>query len=56
MIKPPNKNDNLPWPNCSFFAIYDGHGGHTCAEFLRDNLHYYIIREENFPSNVKLAI
>ena len=23
----------------SFFAIFDGHGGSVCAEFLRDNLH-----------------
>jgi len=36
--KPPNyaKDD---WPKCSFFGIYDGHGGANCAEFLRDNLH-----------------
>ncbi len=27
------------WPKCSFFGIYDGHGGANCAEFLRDNLH-----------------
>ena len=25
-----------------FFAIFDGHGGQGCAEFLRDNLHNYI--------------
>lgn len=27
------------WPNCSFFGVYDGHGGAACADFLRDNLH-----------------
>ena len=27
------------WPRCSFFAIYDGHGGALCADFLRDQLH-----------------
>ena len=27
------------WPKCSFFGIYDGHGGSQCAEFLRDYLH-----------------
>lgn len=32
------------WPKCQFFAIYDGHGGHGCADFLRDNLHNYVIR------------
>ena len=36
--KPPEITcDN--WPKCSFFAIYDGHGGEKCADFLRDNLH-----------------
>lgn len=36
--KPPSytKDD---WPKCSFFGIYDGHGGSQCADFLRDNLH-----------------
>ena len=32
-----NKKDNLPL--ISFFAIYDGHGGHSCAEYLKENLH-----------------
>ena len=27
------------WPDCSFFSIYDGHGGEKCAEHLRDTLH-----------------
>ena len=27
------------WPKCSFFGIYDGHGGNVCADFLRDYLH-----------------
>ena len=30
------------WPTCSFFAVYDGHGGAHCADFLRDNLHQYV--------------
>jgi len=41
IIKPQNKKA-LEWPSCSFFAIYDGHGGSKCAEFLRDNLHHYV--------------
>ena len=41
ILKPPNKKSNY-WPNCSFFGIFDGHGGNTCADFLRDNLHYYV--------------
>lgn len=41
IMKPPSKKD-INWPLCSYFAIYDGHGGTKCAEFLRDNLHHYV--------------
>ena len=45
------------WPRVSFFGIYDGHGGETCPEFLRDNLHDYIIHNnEYFPENIPEAI
>ena len=44
------------WPKSSFFAIYDGHGGSACADFLRDNLHQYIIKDYNFPTNPNEAI
>ena len=27
------------WPKCSYFAVYDGHGGNLCADFLKDYLH-----------------
>lgn len=40
MVKPNGKKGD--WPNCSFFAVYDGHGGNKCADFLRDNLHHYV--------------
>ena len=45
-----------PWPACSFFAVYDGHGGSACADFLRDPLHNYVINDANFPKNPKKAI
>lgn len=38
ILKPPNRASE-EWPKCSFFGIYDGHGGSGCADFLRDNLH-----------------
>jgi hypothetical protein len=41
ITKPPSRSD-MDWPMCSFFAVYDGHGGTRCAEFLRDNLHNYV--------------
>lgn len=53
------KPDNHPatkWPRCQYFAIYDGHGGNGCADFLRDNLHNYVVRQPCFPEDVKKAI
>ena len=44
------------WPRCSFFGIYDGHGGNACADFLRDNLHQFVIKEQSFPANPKEAL
>ena len=44
------------WPKCSFFGVYDGHGGPGCSEYLRDNLHQFVIRDGNFPVNPKEAI
>ena len=45
------------WPRVSFFGIFDGHGGETCSEFLRDNLHNLIVHNnEFFPDNIPEAI
>lgn len=41
-IMKPASRVNEDWPKCSFFGVYDGHGGVTCADFLRDNLHQYV--------------
>ena len=53
--KPADRKDEK-WPPCSFFGLYDGHGGKTCSNFLRDNLHTFIIQDSNFPSNPEQAI
>lgn len=55
-IVKPNSYTGTFWPKCSFFGIYDGHGGSGCAEFLRDNLHNFVVRDHNFPVNPKEAI
>lgn len=55
IIKPESRS-NENWPHCSFFAVYDGHGGSKCADFLRDNLHQFIISNPNFPFNANEAI
>ena len=38
-IPKPSTYTREDWPKCSYFGIYDGHGGAVCANFLRDNLH-----------------
>jgi protein phosphatase 2C family protein 2/3 len=55
MGKPSNRQAEV-WPECSFFGIYDGHGGSGCADFLRDNLHHFIVKEPSFPSKPEEAI
>jgi protein phosphatase 2C family protein 2/3 len=41
VIKPPSRK-NEEWPKVSFFGIFDGHGGKTCSDFLKENLHHYV--------------
>ena len=36
IMKPKTKVFDGVWPKCSFFGVYDGHGGNVCADFLRD--------------------
>ena len=51
ILRPENKKDVADWPECSFFAIYDGHGGEKCAEYLRDNLHKMVVYIFNYNFN-----
>jgi len=44
------------WPKCSFFGVYDGHGGSFTADFLKDNLHQYVTKEPCFPFNPAQAL
>lgn len=55
-ITGPSNSNPDDWPSCSFFAVYDGHGGATCSDFLRDNLHRLIIRQNCFPKDPVRAI
>ena len=56
MNKPNDYINKSPWPLMSYFAIFDGHNGDHCAEFLRKNLLQYIYTNPNFPRNVEKAI
>jgi serine/threonine protein phosphatase PrpC len=41
-----NRFDNLSnfgVKNCNMFAVYDGHGGADCCNFLKENLHSYVL-------------
>ena len=55
-ITQPPRSSGEAWPRCSFFGVFDGHGGSACADFLRDNLHQYIVRTRYFPFQPKEAI
>lgn len=55
-IVKPDHRAHESWPKCSFFGVYDGHGGSACAEYLRDNLHHCVVREDAFPWQPMTAI
>jgi len=40
----------------AFFGLFDGHGGHLCADYLRDNLHAAIINNRKLRNSPKSAI
>ena len=56
MTKPSSRKDVQVWPKSSYFAIYDGHGGHNCSDFLKDQLHLIIINQESFPKDPAQAL
>jgi hypothetical protein len=41
-VKNPNPEIQRKWPIVSYFAIFDGHSGNKCADFLKENLHNYV--------------
>ena len=44
-----NSNGGIINPHISYFAIYDGHAGNTCSNFLQENLHSYLFSSDYFP-------
>ena len=56
MNKISNYKNTKQWPKISYFAIFDGHAGNKCAEYLRENLLKLICSNKYFPDNIPEAI
>lgn len=48
--------DNDQTHPTSFFALFDGHSGVKCADYLRDNLHQFITRKPAFRRDKRRAL
>jgi protein phosphatase PTC2/3 len=44
------------WPSSSFYALYDGHAGKSCADFLKHRLHTLVFSDSSFPWRAKEAL
>ena len=57
MNKLPNYKSSIPWTKISYFAIFVGHAGNKCAEYLRENLLLRLIcSNKYFPENISEEI
>jgi protein phosphatase 2C family protein 2/3 len=44
------------WPKSSFFALFDGHSGKECANYLKKQLYSRIFQDKNYPFHPQKAI
>ena len=56
LLKKPTNSKMKTWPKISYFAVFDGHGGEECSEFLKENFDKYLIENKNFPMDIKLSM
>ena len=56
VIEKPSGSKFSPWPKMSYFAIFDGHGGDECAEYLKENYLKFLVSNRNFPLDIKLSM
>ena len=56
LVKKPSSSKMKTWPKISYFAIFDGHGGEECSEFLKNNYLNYLVENSNFPFDIKLSM
>eukprot|EP01017_Pseudomicrothorax_dubius_P023902 TRINITY_DN2544_c0_g1_i1.p1 TRINITY_DN2544_c0_g1~~TRINITY_DN2544_c0_g1_i1.p1 ORF type:complete len:537 (+),score=106.58 TRINITY_DN2544_c0_g1_i1:68-1678(+) len=52
----PNEVATSSTKRTGFFAVFDGHGGSSCSEFLKNNLHTLIFHSKYYPQDVPHAI
>jgi protein phosphatase 2C family protein 2/3 len=56
LVKKPASSKMKVWPKISYFAVFDGHGGEECSEFLEKNFLNYLVENANFPFDIKLSM
>ena len=56
LVKKPASLKMKVWPKISYFAVFDGHGGEECSEFLEKNFLNYLVENANFPFDIKLSM
>ena len=44
------------YPDASIYAVFDGHGGHGCADFLRENIPRFIASQPNLRTDPENAL
>ena len=54
-IQKPHKTIHRTWPKMSYFGVFDGHGGESCSEFLKNNFLNRLLENKNFPFDIKLS-
>lgn len=42
--------------NFSYFSVFDGHGGDACVNYLKEQLHFQILNDTQFPEKCGQAI
>ncbi|KAJ3107512.1 hypothetical protein HDU96_007856, partial [Phlyctochytrium bullatum] len=42
--------------NTGLFAVYDGHGGEACVEYIRTHLHMNVLKHDKFFEDIDVAL
>lgn len=55
-VSQPERKLDQEWPCCSIFGLFDGMDGDKCSEYLKNELHQYIMKENMFPRAMDKAM